>query len=139
MTGKREEGTQVMNWRAEAISKLKEYPARRQAVAGLPAELQRVELRCQAARAAGAQDDALSALALKKELRERWRETSLWVSFVEGALEVLEPEELKVLDCFYIHPAKNKTSVLGMSPREAYPIREQALRRFTFALYGISE
>lgn len=128
-----------MDWRAEAISKLKEYPARKQAAVGLPAEIQRVDLQYQAARDAGSKDDALSAAALKAELQDRLKETELWVSFVVGALEILDPEELKVLDCFYIHPAKNKTAALGTSLQEAYPIRDRALRRFTFALYGISE
>lgn len=128
-----------MDWRAEAISKLKEYPARKQAAVGLPAEIQRVDLQYQAARDAGSKDDALSAAALRVELQERLKETGLWVSFVEGAIEVLESEELKVLDCFYMHPVKAKTEALGMSLQEAYPIRERALRRFTFALYGISE
>ena len=125
-----------MNWRDEAISKLKEYPVRKQAVAGLPVEIQRVDLQHQTA---GDKDAVLSALALKKELQERLKETGLWVSFVEGAIRILDPEELKVLDCFYIHPAKVKVEALGMSLQEAYPIRDRALRRFTFALYGISE
>jgi len=125
-----------MNWRDEAISKLKEYPVRKQAVAGLPVEIQRVDLQHQTA---GDKDAVLSALALKKELQERLKETVLWVSFVEGAIRILAPEELKVLDCFYIHPAKAKAEALGMSLQEAYPIRDRALRRFTFALYGISE
>lgn len=128
-----------MNWRAEAISKLKEYPARKRASEGLPLEIQRVDMQCQNAQEAKDKDTTLSALALKRELQERLQETGLWVSFVGGALEILDPEELKVLDCFYIHPAKAKTEALGMSLQEAYMIREQALRRFTFALYGISE
>ena len=128
-----------MDWRAEAISKLKEYQARKQATTGLPAEIQRVDLQYQAARDAGNKDDALSAAVLRAELLERLKETELWITFVAGGLATLNDEELKVLDCFYIHPAKNKTAVLGTSLQEAYPLREWALRRFTFALYGISE
>ena len=47
-----------------------------------------------------------------------------------SSLSVLQPEDTLVLAGDFSW---------GMSLQEAYMIREQALRRFTFALYGISE
>lgn len=132
-----------MDWRAESIEKLKEYQARKQALAGLKVEIQRTGMDIAAAQGSQRGDDQLTATALMADLQERLRWAKLWAFSVDGALKLLDKTELQVLDYFYIRPERGGLdglcSRLDMTKEEAYELKDRALRRFTLALYGVSE
>lgn len=144
-----------MNWKREAIDKLKNYEAHKQALECLPKEIRRLESAYTGIRSATTdgtpvsgggstrEDSMLSNIVHRDELKRRLKEARLWVSMVDKALAVLDDEEKLVLDRFYIHRTKNSAGELcerlNLEKSAVYDRRDKALRRFTIALYGITE
>lgn len=144
-----------MDWRREAIDKLRAYEAHRLALESIPDEMKRLGSVYTGIRSAAAdstpvsgggstrEDSMLSNIVHRDELKRRLKEARLWVSMVDRALGVLSDEERLVLDQFYIH--RTKTSVADLCEHfhieksTVYDRRDKALRIFTIALYGITE
>lgn len=144
-----------MNWRREAIDKLKNYEAHKQALECLPKEIRRLESSFAGIRSATTdgtpisgggntrEDSMLSNIVHRDELKRRLKEARLWVAQVDKALAVLDDEERLVLDRFYIHRAKGAVEALceslNLEKSAVYDRRDKALRHFTLALYGVTE
>lgn len=144
-----------MNWKREAIDKLKNYEAHREALENIPKEIKRLESAYAGIRSATTdgtpvsgggstrEDSILSNIVHRDELKRRLKEARLWVSMVDKALAVLSDEERLVLDRFYIHRAKGAVEALceslGLEKSAVYDRRDKALRHFTLALYGVTE
>ena len=144
-----------MNWKREAIDKLKNYEAHKQALECLTKEIRRLESAYTGIRSATTdgtpisgggntrEDSMLSNIVHRDELKRRLREARLWVAQVDKALAVLDDEERLVLDRFYIHRAKGNVGELcerlNVEQATVYRKRDSALRRFTIALYGVTE
>lgn len=144
-----------MNWKHEAIGKLKNYEAHRGAVENIPKEIKRLESVCASIRSATTdgtpvseggntrEDFLLSNIVHRDELKRRLKEARLWVTQVDSALAVLDDEERLVLDRFYIHRVKGNIGELcerlNLEKTAIYGRRDKALRRFTVALYGVTE
>lgn len=144
-----------MNWRREAIDKLRNYEAHKQALESLPKEIRRLESAYTGIRSAitdgtpvsgggnSREDSMLSNIVHRDELKRRLKEAKLWVVQVDKALAVLDDEERLVLDRFYIHRAKGSVGELcdrlNVEQATVYRKRDSALRRFTIALYGVTE
>lgn len=148
-------GQQSMNWKSEAIEKLKKYEAHRRALENIPQEIKRLESAYAGIRSAvtdgtpvsggsNTREDAmLSNITHRDELKRRLKEARLWVRIVDNALAVLDDSERKVLDRFYINRKKGNVDKLceelGRERSAIYARRDAALRHFTIALYGITE
>ena len=144
-----------MNWKREAIDKLKNYEARREALENIPKEIKRLESAYASIRSATTdgtpvsggsntrEDSMLSNIVHRDELKRRLKEARLWVAQVDKALAVLDNEERLVLDRFYIHRAKGNVGELcerlNVEQATVYRKRDSALRRFTIALYGVTD
>lgn len=144
-----------MNWKREAIDKLKNYEAHRGALENIPKEIKRLESALTGIRSAPTdgtpvsgggntrEDVMLSNIVHRDELKRRLKEARLWVTQVDKAIAVLDEEARLVLDLFYIHPAKGNVGELcerlNMEQATVYRKRDNALRRFTIALYGATE
>ena len=144
-----------MNWKREAIDKLKNYEAHKQALECLPKEIRRLESSFAGIRSATTdgtpisgggntrEDSMLSNIVHRDELKRRLKEARLWVAQVDKALAVLDDEERLVLDRFYIHRAKGAVEALceslNLEKSAVYDRRDKALRHFTLALYGVTE
>ena len=145
-----------MNWKREAIDKLKNYEAHKQALECLPKEIRRLESAYTGIRSATTdgtpvsggggstrEDSMLTNIVHRDELKRRLKEARLWVAQVDKALAVLDDEEQLVLDRFYIHRAKGAVEALceslGLEKSAVYDRRDKALRHFTLALYGVTE
>lgn len=144
-----------MNWKREAIDKLKNYEAHREALKNIPMEIKRLESACVGIRSATTdgtpaseggsmrEDFLLSNIVHRDELKRRLKEARLWVAQVDNALATLDDEARHVLDLFYIHPAKGNVGELcerlNVEQSAVYYRRDKALRRFTIALYGVAE
>lgn len=144
-----------MDWKKEAIDKLRIYDARKNALTSIPQEIQRLEDAFSGIRSAsadgtpvcgsgsGREDMLLSNIAHRDELRRSLRQAKTTVAIVERGLAVLDAEERLVLDRFYIHPARGNADrlceELGIEKASVYRRKESALRRFTIALYGVVE
>ena len=143
-----------MIWKNEAISKLKEYNAKRLALENIPLEIRQQSLALSSIRSAttdsipvrggGSREDAiLNNMTYRAELEESLTRTQLQVSAIEKALSTLTPEERLLLDRFFIHPeAKAADRLAGdlcVDVKTVYRRKDDALRTFTLALYGVAE
>ena len=142
-----------MNWKFEAIEKLKEYAARKNAITSIPEEIKRLEDDAQRIRAASTdatpvqgggstrEDMLLSNIVHREELQRRLSDAMRWVEIVDGGLAVLSDEDRLVLDRFYMHQMRGNVerlrNELGLEDeRSVYKRKDKALRRFTLSLYG---
>lgn len=144
-----------MNWKKEAIEKLKEYNARKQAITSIPMEIAQLESAVRGIRSAsadgvaisgggsGREDMLLSNICKREELKRSLAAAKVWVSQVEDAMAVLNQEERLILDRFYVSSQKGAAERLacdlGVDVKTVYHRKDAALRRFTIALYGAVE
>lgn len=144
-----------MNWKAEAMEKLSRYDAMRQAKANLPEEIQRLESAAYSLRGKDMEqapvrnrgnrpeDQLLSNLVLRQELMAAMEQADAWLRITDRALSALTPEEKLILHRLYIYPERGSVErlcgELNVEQSSVYRKRDKALRKFTCALYGISE
>ena len=145
-----------MNWKFEAIEKLKEYTARKNALESIPEEIKRLEEDAQRIRAASTdatpvhgggstrEDMLLTNIVHREELQRRLSDARRWVDIVDGGLAVLSDDDRLVLDRFYIHPMRGNVDrlcgELGLDEaKSVYRRKDKALRKFTLAIYGCEE
>lgn len=143
-----------MIWKHEAIDKLKQYEAKSAALENIPLEIRQLELSMQSIRSAdpsspvrgnGAskEDVMLNNIAHRNELSIALHQTVLWIDSIERALGTMSPEERLLLDRFYIHPEKKAADRLAgdlrVDIKTVYRWKDEALRKFTLALYGTTE
>ena len=113
-----------MNWKYEAIEKLKEYSAKKQSLKSIPEEMARLESAMQSIRSAtadgtpvsgggsGREDMMLSNIVHREELARSLEQARKWVSLVDSGLESLSVDEKKILSRFYISPARGNVDAL---------------------------
>ena len=144
-----------MDWKTEAIDKLKQYEARRESLEIIPKQIADIDATMTSIRSAqidstpvrgggnGREDMMLNCIAQKDELRRCLERAGMWVELVEQGLAVLSREERLVLDRFYINPAKGNVDrlcgELNVEKSQVYARKDAALRKFTIALYGFME
>lgn len=143
-----------MDWKQETIDKLTGYGAQRQALEDIPRELERLGASYTGIRAAkldgmprsgssaSSREEAMvDNITRRDNLKRKLKEAGLWASIVEGGLSVLDDEERLALQYCYIHKVKGSIDELcyrlNVDKSAAYRRRDEALRRFTMALYGV--
>lgn len=141
-----------MNWKNEAMEKLKTYDAVRLSLQNIPQELKRLEAAAKAIRGARTDGDPvrsggnrreeilLENMMCRQELMWKLEQARDWMACTDRALSVLTPEEKLVLQRMYIYPEKGSVErlcmELGVEQSSVYRKRDSALYRFTVALYG---
>lgn len=141
-----------MNWKQEAIDHLQRYDAMVQAVENIPTELARLEQACCGIGGVKADtprvknspapghDRLINNLVQRQELTRSYENARLWVDTTDKALSVLAPEEKQILFRMYVRPERGAVSELctslGLEQSSVYRRRDNALYRFTLALYG---
>lgn len=144
-----------MNWKAEAAEKLRTYQAMETALENLPREIRRLEAEYTgigAQRFTGVltardlrsrEDRILNNIVQRQELRWLLEQAQQWMQTVSAALETLDPQEKGVLRHLYICPKNGGIDklceVLHLEKSSVYRKRDTALRKFTLALYGVTE
>jgi hypothetical protein len=144
-----------MNWKNEAMDRLRQYDAMRLATMNIPQEIKRLEADSVALRGVRTDHTAvlsgnsrreeaiLDNMMSRQELRWRLEQAESWLSCTDRALDALSGEEKLVLQRFYISPEKGSVerlcSELGLESSSVYRKRDKALRHFTVALYGSVE
>lgn len=143
-----------MDWKIEATDKLKQYEAKRQSLHIIPLEIAQIESTMTGIRSAGTDSIAirnsggnarenmmLSCIVRKEELQRNIEQTELWVKAVTAALDMLNDDERKILDRMYIHREKKAADRLAeelfVDLKTIYRWKDDALRKFTIALYGV--
>ena len=140
-----------MNWKTEAMEKLKRYDAMRKSVEIIPEELRRLELAATGIRSAVAgempvrggarqEDTLLSIMMQKQELQWALEQAQLWIRTTNRALGTLSSEEKLILHRLYMYPEKGSVerlcNDLGVEQSSIYRKRDRALQKFTLAFYG---
>lgn len=141
-----------MNWKNEAIERLTKYTAMVQAVENIPKEISRLEHdareihgfkpdRVSRIKNSGPRDDYMIGNIIKRqELGASLENAKIWVEITDQALSVLSDEERNILEKMYVVPQRGVVSLLcselGVEQSSVYRKRDQALYRFTMALYG---
>ena len=144
-----------MDWKREAMEKLKRYNAMKQSLHSIPEEITRLESEMQSIRSAtsdgtpvtgggsGREDRYLSNIVHREELSRSLEQAKVWVILVDSALAILNSEELLILDRFYISPARGNVDrlcmELGIEKSQVYARKDSALHHFTLSLYGCTE
>ena len=143
-----------MIWKNEAISKLKQYNAKKLALENIPLEIRQQYLALSSIRSSDPdsvpvrgnstrEDAILNNMTYRAELEESYMQAQMQVSAIERALSILNPEEQLLLDRFFIHPeakaADRLAGDLHMDVKTVYRRKDEALRTFTLALYGVAE
>lgn len=144
-----------MNWKREATDRLRDYNAKKAALASIPLEMNRLESEFSRIRSATAdgtavrsggnrrEDVLIGNITQRGELKGQLEETKAWVKIVDDALAELEDTERLVLDRFYINRIKGSADrlceELHLEKSRVYEIKDHALRKFTLAMYGAVE
>ena len=143
-----------MNWKNEAIERLNRYPAMVKAMENIPLEIKRLGWEAESIPScsadhihtqstAGPRDDRIiNNMVKRQEPRQAFENAKAWVDTTQNAMLVLTPEEEIILHRMYIEPQRGVVTELcaelGMEQSSIYRHRDQALYRFTMALYGAS-
>lgn len=144
-----------MNWKNEAMDKLRQYEARKNSLKSIPAEIHQLKDALTGIRSAtsdgtpvqgggsGREDALLSNIVKQEELERSLRMARTDVELVYAGLECLNDEERLILDRFYIHPGKGNVDrlcgELNVEKSQVYARKDAALRHFTISLYGCCE
>lgn len=142
-----------MNWKTEAKEKLRRYDAMRLATINIPQELHRLEIDAQSIRSSRTdgtpvqgggnkrEDALLNNILHRQELAWTLEQAQAWIRITDRALTCLNNQEKQILTRLYIYPEKGGLErlckELDMETSSVYRHREQALKRFTMALYGV--
>ena len=144
-----------MKWKNEAMEKLRQYDAMCHALRNIPEEISRLKMDASSLR--GATTDAtpvkgggsrreealINNLIERQELEWTLQQVKRWLRVTERGLSVLPEDERLVLQRMYIYPERGAAdrlcAELGLEQSSVYRKRDQALYRFTTALYGFPE
>lgn len=143
-----------MIWKNEAVSRLKAYQSKKLALENIPLEIRQQVLALSSIRSADPdsapvrgnstrEDAMLNSMVYRGELEESLLRTRLWVDATDRALGALNQEERILLERFFIYAepkaADRLAGDLHMDVKTVYRRKDEALRKFTIALYGMAE
>ena len=144
-----------MKWKNEAMEKLRRYDAMQQALRNIPEEIDR--LKADACTLRGATTDTtpvkgggsrreealINNMVERQELEWTLKQVRRWLSVADRGLSALSEDERLVLQRIYLYPERGALerlcNELGVEQSSIYRKRDQALHRFTMALYGFAE
>lgn len=144
-----------MNWQKEAIADLRCHEKRKAAMVSLEEEIRELRSRTYgssspAADAVPVQGGSSTAegrwIAAIDELerkKEAYRLTKRRVEAVERGLAALDGQQREILEAFFINRVQGHVQALAekyhVEQSRVYQMKDQAVRDFTLARYGISE
>ena len=144
-----------MNWKVEAKEKLRRYSAMQHALINIPQEIERLKLEAQSIRSSrtggtpvigggsGREEAMLNNIVHRQELEWTLQQVQLWKQVTDQALSVLDEADQLILRRLYIYPTKGSLAALckelSCGKSSIYRRRDDALYKFTIALYGATE
>ena len=137
------------------MEKLRRYDIMRQALRNIPEEIERLKAEAVILRRAstdspgvrssgGRQEDAqINNIVRRQELEQTLSQVRQWLSVTDRGLMALDEDQRLILQRLYLYPQKGAVerlcAELGMEQSSVYRKRDQALHRFTAAIYGFLE
>lgn len=144
-----------MNCLKEAEYKLRDYNAKKNSITATAEQISMLEAESTCVRSATTdgtpvqdggnrrEDAMLNNIAARMELKAAHDSAEAWMRIVDGALDVLTDDERRILDRFYINRQKGHVErlmdELHIEQTHVYRRKDAALRKFTLALYGVTE
>lgn len=143
-----------MDWRKMSIDRLKDYENRKQALELIPEQIKTLEMNFTSIRSASSdstpvkggsgnkrEDALINNIAKREELERNLAIAENEVRITETALATLTEEEKIVLHKFFISRPRNHIDKLceqlAYEKTRVYEIKDNALRKFTMACYGV--
>ena len=139
-------------WKIKAIELLEDHEAKKQSLVNIPERIRELEENLARIRSsqtdtlrvkssAGTRDDEYIANIVERELLQKNLEDARkLVGRVNSALSVLSEGEQKLLERFFIKKEReacfNLAEELKIDRKTVYYRKEEALRKFTIAMYG---
>lgn len=144
-----------MNWAVLSVQRLKDYEKRKYALANIPEQIRSLEEQFVSIRAASTdatpvrdssnrrEDMLVYNIAKREELKHNLSIARREVKLTEKGLDALTEEEQRILELFFIRRPDNHIEKLCdelfTSKTELYRRKDEALKNFTIAVYGIVE
>ena len=145
-----------MDWQKISIERLKDYETRKTALSLIPEQLEALEYEFTSIRAAttdateikgggdSKREDALvNNIVKRQELKRNYKIAKKEIEITERGLQGLSDEQLKILHRFYICRIRGHVESLceelNFEKSRVYAMKEEALKKFTLACYGIIE
>ncbi len=145
-----------MNWKTEAVYKLREYNSKKKALTNLEEKIKMKETEITAIRTSQlsqapshgtnentAQDRLISSIAEKDELKLNLAIVRRQIAAIDRGLAALDEEQRTVLDLFFINRQQGYIGMLcdmlNVEVASVYRKKDEALRKFTVIMYGIIE
>lgn len=142
-----------MNWCRISIERLRTHRKRQQALISIPEQIKSLEEQFAAIRSATTdatpvqdnsnrrEDMLVYNIAKREELRHNYSIVKREVMLTENGLAALSEEQKRILELFFINRPKNYIErlcdELYVSKTELYRRKDDALKDFTVAVYGI--
>ena len=137
------------------MEKLRRYDTMRQALRNIPEEIERLKEDAYGLRGVatdktpvkggyGRREDALlNNLVQQQELEWTLKQVKRWLAVTDRGLLALPQDERMILQQLYLYPEKGALErlclALGVEQSTVYRKRDEALQRFTMAIYGFPE
>lgn len=144
-----------MNWQKISIERLKSYENRQQALSNIPEQIETLEMSLTAIRAAKTdkepikeggnkrEDAIINNIVMREELSRNLEIAKREVEITENAMKQLTKDEQKILYRFYVNRMRGHVETLSeelcIERSRVYELKENALKKFTIACYGIVE
>ncbi len=144
-----------MNWQKEAVSDLRSYKGRKQALDNMALRRAALEDRFQSVRCASAdaapvqggssrmEDSLINNIVERERLYWTMEATRRLVEMTERGLSGLTEQQRTVLDKFYIDRPANHidwlSEYLNVEQAQVYRTKDSALYQFTIAMYGLMD
>jgi len=144
-----------MKWSDCAIQDLRKYKHLKASLESIPERMEALRCRFEYIKGAATdkvpvkggssryEDNLLDIIVEKERLKYLYRANKTLLDLIERGLASLDETERLVLDRFYIDRPKNHIKKLmeelNYEKSRVYEIKDQALYKFTIAMYGIVE
>lgn len=145
-----------MNWQKISIERLREYEARQQALTLIPEQIETLEMQFTSIRASQTDATAIRGgignkreealvnnIAMREELKKNLEIAKQEIEITEKGLAELTEDQRKILYRFFIARSHGHVEALCeelcVEKTRVYTLKDEALKKFTIACYGIVE
>ena len=143
----------MADWEKNAVKDLREYGCIKESLINIPAEIHELETAARTVKSvtydktpveggtSGREDALINNIDRRGRLAENLEVAKSKVARIERGLAVLSERERRVLDGFFMRREygylERLKLDLGYEDRQVYRIKDEALKKFTLAMFGI--